>query len=278
MDYIYFLKVHIQMEMKMDKKFITGFFAFSAMFMPFCATSYAHAEMKTQIELLFRNHPELILNVLSDHSEELLNILQKASDQRRKNSFLNQWEQDAKIQKSVLVENRAYMGKKSAPITIVEYTDFSCFYCRKAGLTVANVLRKHPNSVRLVIKLAGKTEQSKLAAEWFYTAYQLDQKKAWILYNLIFEGQQKLEEQGVEYLKKVALQAGFTPNELKQRAFEKKNDIQALMKLDADEAKRLGFSGTPYFLINNLVARGAITEDLFESAIEVAKRHLALKK
>ena len=266
------------MEMKMDKKFITGFFAFSAMFMPFCATSYAHAEMKTQIELLFWNHPELILNVLSDHSEELLNILQKASDQRRKNSFLNQWEQDAKIQKSVLVENRAYMGKKSAPITIVEYTDFSCFYCRKAGLTVANVLRKHPNSVRLVIKLAGKTEQSKLAAEWFYTAYQLDQKKAWILYNLIFEGQQKLEEQGVEYLKKVAVKAGFTPSELEQRVFEKKNDIQAMMKLDADEAKRLGFSGTPYFLINNLVARGAITEDLFESAIEVAKRHLALKK
>ena len=34
--------------------------------------------------------------------------------------------------------------------------------------------------------------------------------------------------------------------------------------------QRIGVQGTPYFLINNLVARGALSSDLFKEAINMA--------
>ena len=36
------------------------------------------------------------------------------------------------------------------------------------------------------------------------------------------------------------------------------------------EGQRIGVQGTPYFLINNLVARGALSSDLFKEAINMA--------
>ena len=34
----------------------------------------------------------------------------------------------------------------------------------------------------------------------------------------------------------------------------------------------MGISGTPYFLVNDLLVRGAVSKDLFEDAIEMALR------
>ena len=36
------------------------------------------------------------------------------------------------------------------------------------------------------------------------------------------------------------------------------------------EGQRIGVQGIPYFLINNLVARGALSSDLFKEAINMA--------
>ena len=42
--------------------------------------------------------------------------------------------------------------------------------------------------------------------------------------------------------------------------------------IDADvaDAKRLGFSGTPYFLVDNMVIRGALPLENFIDAVELA--------
>jgi len=42
------------------------------------------------------------------------------------------------------------------------------------------------------------------------------------------------------------------------------------MDADIAEGQRIGVQGTPYFLINNLVARGALSSDLFKEAINMA--------
>ena len=39
------------------------------------------------------------------------------------------------------------------------------------------------------------------------------------------------------------------------------------------DAQKLGIEGTPYFLVNNLVVRGALPLDLFKSAIDMALKN-----
>lgn len=253
---------------KLHHYFVSFFIAGSIL-----SCSIAHGQeavQKEQIAGILKAHPEIVLNILKNHGDELLTIIQEASDERRKQALLRQWDKDAVVAKSIATANRPCSGLSSAPVTIVEYTDFSCVYCRKVGITVAQILRENPEKVRLVVKLAGKTPSSNLAAEWFNAAYRLDATKSWVFYNLLFSKQTQLEEEGVDLLRKTAAQAGFDITLLEKKLLAEKNAITAMMKEDAEEAERLGFSGTPYFLVNNLVVRGAIPKSHFEAAMEKA--------
>ena len=49
------------------------------------------------------------------------------------------------------------------------------------------------------------------------------------------------------------------------------------MDADAAEAQRLGFVGTPYFLVNDIVVRGALSLENFVDAVDMALAHLKKK-
>ena len=53
----------------------------------------------------------------------------------------------------------------------------------------------------------------------------------------------------------------------RQRPKERSAEEEGTIK----EAKELGFAGTPYFLVNNLVVRGAVPLETFIDAVEFAK-------
>lgn len=59
-------------------------------------------------------------------------------------------------------------------------------------------------------------------------------------------------------------------NMKKLAADVKRKDVRAEVDADIAEGQRIGVQGTPYFLINNLVARGALSSDLFKEAINMA--------
>ena len=55
-------------------------------------------------------------------------------------------------------------------------------------------------------------------------------------------------------------------------------ELGALMDADAAEASRLGFVGTPYFLVNDIVVRGALSLENFSDAVDMALAHIKKKK
>lgn len=44
------------------------------------------------------------------------------------------------------------LGPEDAPVTVVEFSDFQCPFCRNGAQEVRGVLEKHPDDVRLVFK------------------------------------------------------------------------------------------------------------------------------
>ncbi len=44
------------------------------------------------------------------------------------------------------------LGPAGAPVTVVEFSDFECPYCRRGAAAIQEVLAKHPEDVRLVFK------------------------------------------------------------------------------------------------------------------------------
>ncbi|MBQ1331114.1 MAG: DsbA family protein, partial [Desulfovibrio sp.] len=49
----------------------------------------------------------------------------------------------------------------------------------------------------------------------------------------------------------------------------RRKKVASILAEDLKEAEDMKIEGTPYFLVNNLVIRGAVSKDLFRRAIEI---------
>ena len=231
-----------------------------------------NAALKATLSQLFREHPELVLDVLREHSEDVLEIAQQGNMQRKRKALIAQWEQDAQVAKKVNLDGYAFRGSVNAPVTIVAYSDFTCPFCRSAEQVIAQILPKYRNKVRFVFKPLPKEDVliSLAAARYSLAAFMQDSDKGWVFYELIFAGMENLEQDGENFLKATALKAGLDLKRLMADSASAR--VQAIIAADRVEANTLRISGTPYFLVNNLAVRGALPKEFFEDAIDMALR------
>ncbi len=90
-------------------------------------------------------------------------------------------------------------GPKDAPVTIVEFSDFQCPFCKSANTTVKQVLDKYPGKVRLVFRdypIASLHPQAPKAHEAARCAG--DQSKFWEYHDVLFERSPKAVAPGLE--------------------------------------------------------------------------------
>ncbi len=155
-------------------------------------------------------------------------------------------------------------GPQSAPVTIVEFSDFECPYCGRAEPTIRRVLEEYKGKVRLVYRdfpLDGHASAQK-ASEAALCAS--DQGKYWEMHELLFANQEAL---AVPQLKTYAGQLG-----LDQGKFDGCLDSGAKAKEVADSKQagaEAGVSATPAFFINGRPISGAQPYDIFKKLIEL---------
>jgi protein-disulfide isomerase len=174
----------------------------------------------------------------------------------------------------------AVIGNANAKVTIVEFSDFQCPYCRKFFLDTYGQLKKDyidTGKVRLVFRnypLASIHDSAESAAIAAQCAK--DQGKFWEYHDAIFAQQQKGEasptavtktiEFGVAELKKWASELGLNTAE-----FNSCLDSQKYAdKVAADTAAgaEAGGSGTPRFFINRPLIVGAQPLSQFKTLID----------
>ena len=190
-----------------------------------------------------QKNPDLLLSVLRENSEAVLDIAQEGSNQRRHKSLIAQWKAELNQPKEVDIKDRPFRGAADAPVTIVAYSDFTCPYCQQGAATMEKVLKENQGKIKYVFKHfpLETTGAARLAAEYHVAAARQDPELAWKFYDLLFA-----------------------------RRADVLKDVRAEVDADIAEGQRIGVQGTPYFLINNLVARGALSSDLFKEAINMA--------
>jgi protein-disulfide isomerase len=154
-------------------------------------------------------------------------------------------------------------GPESAPVTIVEFSDFQCPYCVKAEPTVKEVVAAYPGKVRLVYRdypLPGHPLAPK-AAEAAHCAG--DQGKYWQMHDRLFAAGGKLEVESLKgYAKEVGLDSAKFDACLDSG---EKASVVAFHKKAGDEA---GVNGTPAFFINGRLISGAQPAEAFKQAID----------
>jgi len=152
------------------------------------------------------------------------------------------------------------MGKANAPITIVEFGDFSCPYSKEASFTIRAFAKEHPESVRLIYRDFPIIELHPLAQKEAVAATCAQrQGKFWEYHDKLFQNQGTMDESMfMRFANELNLnkQTFETCLQADDVAQEVQNDYQA--GLDA------GVRGTPTFFVNNLRIPGSVPKDVWD--------------
>jgi len=156
-------------------------------------------------------------------------------------------------------------GPKDAPITVVEFSDFQCPFCKRFhDETFDALLTAYPGKIRFIYRHLPLTSIHSEAFPSAEASMCADEQDAfWQFHDKLFENQDKL---GIELYLRIASDLG-----LESAAFE--NCLNSLkyknvVQTDLDFALNLGVNSTPTFFINGLVVVGAQPLEVFKQVID----------
>jgi len=168
------------------------------------------------------------------------------------------------IRYDIPYEGYPSIGPDDAPITIVEFSDFQCPYCRQWYQTVYEpLLAAYPNQIRVVYRhlpLTSIHPDAQAAAEAAMCAEEQD--KFWEFHDKLFGGE--LLGAGVysQYASALGLNLEKFENCINNRTY------QQAVQADSDFALNLGVNSTPTFFVNGLAIVGAQPLDVFRQVID----------
>jgi protein-disulfide isomerase len=148
-------------------------------------------------------------------------------------------------------------------VTIVEFSDYECPYCRQVEPTVKQLLAKYGDQVRISYRdypLTAIHPQAMIAAEASRCA--LEQGKFWEYHDQLFAAPKLDKDALIEYARNLKLddkQFGSCLSNQKYKA-----DIEK----DEQEGRKAGVNGTPAFFVNGVVLSGAQPQDAFTRVID----------
>jgi protein-disulfide isomerase len=156
-------------------------------------------------------------------------------------------------------------GPKNALVTIIEFSDFQCPYCKRAEDTLKKVLLAHPADVRIVWKNEPLPfhPRAEPAAELAYEALaEKGETGFWATHDKIFDSQPKLEDADLD-----AVASALGLNLEKVHTAIKTHKYKATIEADSALADDFEAVGTPHFFINGKRLTGAQPLEKFEQMI-----------
>jgi len=154
-------------------------------------------------------------------------------------------------------------GGAKAPVTIIEFSDYQCPFCKRAEDVVNQVMKTYGDKVRLVYRdyPLPMHSQARPAAE--AAACANAQGKYWDYHAKLFANQSAL---GEDKLKQYAKDVGLDGAKFDQCLAEKPG--KAAIDKDVEDGGKVGVNGTPAFFINGRMLTGAQPFEKFKQVID----------
>ena len=150
-------------------------------------------------------------------------------------------------------------GPLDAPVTIVEFSDFQCPFCKQTRGMISALREAFPGAIRLVYKhLPGTTHPEALGAAKAAICAG-EQGEFWAYHDLLFDNSRQLKQPN---LQNYAKQLGLVVDDFDACVLSP--STIARIESDRLEAKRLGIDSTPSFVLNGqLLVGDFLSNELF---------------
>jgi protein-disulfide isomerase len=177
---------------------------------------------------------------------------------------------EAPRQQIALAATDPSLGSASAPVTLVEFSDFQCPFCQRVAPTLKRVMEKYGDRIRIVWKDFPLTQihpQAFKASEAAHCAG--DQGKYWQYHDQLFGNQSALQPTD---LKRYATDLGLDANAFNSCLDSSKHGER--VRDGVAQGTSLGVNSTPTIYVNGRVLAGAQPYEAFVAVIdeELAKK------
>lgn len=219
------------------------------------ATGSFNAQQRGDIEAVVRNY-------ILTHPEVIGEALKKLNEQQQQAEELASQEA-AKAVKPVTTEDHA-LGNPSAPVTLIEFSDFECPFCKRFHPTVEQVIDEYGKSGKVLVvyrhfpldELHSKARKEAQAAE---CANEIGGNDAfWAYANKIFEITPSNDRLDLAHLPEIAQEIGLDRSKFEaclagdMRGGKYADHIES----NYQDAIASGGKGTPYSVL--ITAKGQI--------------------
>jgi protein-disulfide isomerase len=166
---------------------------------------------------------------------------------------------------TVSTDGAPYFGPLDAPITILEFSDFQCSFCKSFhDVTLQPLLQAYPNQIRFVVRnfpLLASHPDSENAAEAALCANEQDMY--WQMSDLLFANQDNLT---IANLKTLAATLDINLPQFNSCLDTLK--YSATIQQDIVDGTSYGLVATPTFFINGIPVMGAQPLSAFQQIID----------
>jgi protein-disulfide isomerase len=155
------------------------------------------------------------------------------------------------------------VGPDSAPVTIVEFTDYQCPYCQRAQNTLDEIIAQYGTKIRVIPRDFPLEfhNRAMFAARAVHCAG--DQKKFWEYHTDLLRRPSDLSDTDLEHR---ASTLGLDANSFKTCVASTKHDEAIKASQKAGESVEV--RGTPAFFINGRFVNGAMSKSAFALIID----------
>ena len=148
-------------------------------------------------------------------------------------------------------DDDAYKGPTDAPVTIIEFSDFQCPYCKEFQQVMTRLLEAYPSQIRLVYRdfplpSHPNAFQAAEAAEC-----AKEQGKFWEYHDLLFENNTQLDKDSLKlYATRLGLEDGRFDRCLESGRYSSE------VRMDRQDGLVASVKSTPTVFVNGMVLRG----------------------
>ncbi len=229
------------------KKIILTYIYFLLSTFLLISSSHSHEINKDKIENIIKEflikNPDFIKSTLENYKKSLEN-------KKKQNAIklLND------------IQNPGFF-RKQADVTIYEFFDYNCGYCKSVVKTIMDVLSEDKKINFVFVELPILSEQSYVAAKAALASKKQDQYSKFHLSLMKIKGRVN-EEKVFSTAKKIGLDVKKLKIDMNKPEIEKQ-----LMK-NREIAKLLNLNGTPAFIIGDIIYPGALKSDNLREIIK----------
>lgn len=208
---------------------------------------------------------ESVGNTVQQYFMQKQRMQQADEEKRAKQETEEQFKNPVKVD----VGSAPVKGPANAKVTIVEFSDFQCPFCKRGADTMEQVLKAYPKDVKVAFKQLPLPmhPQAKPAAQAALAAGK--QGKFWEMHDAMFKSQGELAP---AFYEAKAKELGLNVDKFK--ADMESAEIKKQVEDDMAQAEKLGVQATPGFYVNGVAVRGAYPFEHFKGIID---RWLATK-